>query len=147
MKHLRIALKTTMVLLIVGFVSTPTWASVQTMMEENVPVAPESMPEGIVEETIEVIETEPETDAEPAEPTGLDVVMDGTSMDTWNASLDEVQEIGGIKERGQVQDAFDYLLMFDIGAKGKPEVLASRLNGMTGREIVSRVKYGMKRVQ
>jgi hypothetical protein len=75
-------------------------------------------------------------------PDGLDIVMDGTSLDAWNQSMERVKEVGGEKQYAQLQDAFDYLLMFDIGAKNNPEILASRLNGLTGNQIVERVKYG-----
>ena len=147
MKHLRTALKTTLALMILSLVSSTVWATAQSAVEEIVPVAPESMPEGIVEPAADIAEAAAELEAEPAEPTGLDVVMDGSSMEAWNASMEEVKEVGGLKEQGQVQDAFDYLLMFDIGAKGKPELLAQRLDGMTGNEIISRVNYGKRRRQ
>lgn len=77
-------------------------------------------------------------------PAGMDIPMDGSSLEAWNASLEKVKEAGGPKAVGQIQDAFDYLLMFDIGAKNDPATLASRLDGLTGSQIVKRIGYGKR---
>jgi len=79
------------------------------------------------------------------EKTGLDIVMDGTSLEAWNQSMEEVRKVGGQADYARLQKAFDYLLAFDIGAKKNPEVLASRLNGLTGHQIIERVGYGRGR--
>lgn len=82
--------------------------------------------------------------AEAVEPTGLDIPMDGSSLEAFEQSMEQVRETGSEKEYLQLKDAFDYLLFFDIGAKNNPEVLASRLDGLTGNEILKRVKYRRK---
>jgi len=82
------------------------------------------------------------SDAEEApSATGLDIVMDGSSLEAYERSLESVRETGTESDYQSLKDAFKYLLLFDLGAQGDPEVLASRLDGLTGEEILSKVKY------
>jgi hypothetical protein len=73
--------------------------------------------------------------------TGLNIIMDGSSLEAYEQSLEKVRETGTEGEYQSLKDAFKYLLLFDLGAQGDPEILASRLNGLTGVEILSKVKY------
>ena len=82
--------------------------------------------------------------AEAAEATGLDIVMDGSSLEAFERSMEEVRKTGGEKDYQSVKAGFEYLLVFDIGARNDPEILASRLDGLTGNEILSRVRYRRK---
>ena len=79
--------------------------------------------------------------AESAGPNGLDIVMDGSSLEAFEQSLEEVRKIGGEQDYLTLKAGFEYLLVFDIGAKNDPEILASRLDGLTGKEILARVRY------
>jgi hypothetical protein len=79
---------------------------------------------------------------EAVEATGLDIVMDGSSLDAFEKSLEKVRETGSEDEYKGLKGAFEYLLIYDIGAKRDPEKLASRLDGLTGHEILNRVKWG-----
>jgi hypothetical protein len=76
---------------------------------------------------------------EAATATGLNIIMDGSSLEAYEQSLEKVRETGTAAEYRSLKDAFDFLLVYDIGAHLNPEILASRLNGMTGVEILSRV--------
>ena len=131
------------------------WANAEQDVQESVEAAQQEASAGLVSAGDEMQATaeemqapveEMQVESEDAqdgteEPTGLNIVMDGSSLDAWNQSMEEVKEVGGPKEHAQLQDAFDYLLMFDIGAKNDPETLASRLDGLTGNEILKRVRY------
>lgn len=79
--------------------------------------------------------------SESAEPGGLDIVMDGSSLEAFEQSLEEVRKIGGEQDYLSLKAGFEYLLIFDIGAKNDPAILASRLDGLTGKEILARVRY------
>lgn len=97
------------------------------------------------EPAVEAAETDAAAAAEAEGPTGLNFPMDGSSLEAWEASMARVEELGSARERLQLQDAFDYLLMFDLGSRNDPATLAARLDGLTGNEIIERVKYGQRK--
>ena len=109
------------------------WAEPDQGAEENVTSAVES---SAPEDTI--------GSAEAAESTGLDIVMDGSSLEAFEQSMEQVRETGTAVEYKSITGAIDYLLIYDIGAKRNMKTLASRLNGLTGNEIVERVKWRQK---
>ena len=79
--------------------------------------------------------------AEVAEATGLDIVMDGSSLEAFEKSMERVKETGSEAEYKSLEGAFDYLLLYDLGAQNNREKLAARLDGKTGYEIIDRVKW------
>lgn len=121
--------------------ANPVWANVAQDAQENAEAVQQTASAGMASGGDEMKAAVEDTPAVEAEPSGLDIPMDGSSLEAWNQSMEKVKEVGGPKEYGQLQDAFDYLLMFDIGAKNDPATLASRLNGLTGNEILKRVAY------
>jgi hypothetical protein len=141
MKHQKIARTTLLVGTVLLLMLNSAWASAQ---QDAIETAATEQVESTVDAVTGSNDEEASTageEAGPAAEPGMDIPMDGTSLETWNASLEEVKEVGGIKAYNRIQDAFDYLLMFDVGAKNNPEILASRLNGLTGAEILKRVAY------
>jgi len=72
--------------------------------------------------------------------TGLDIVMDGSSLKAFDKSMEEVKTTGSEFDYRSLESAIDFLLVYDLGAQRNREKLASRLNGMTGHEIIERVK-------
>ena len=121
--------------------TTPAWANAAQDPQEGAEAAQEADSAGLVSEGDETEAAIADAQDSQAEPTGLNIPMDGTSLEAWNQSMEKVKEVGGQREYNRLQDAFDYLLMFDIGAKNNPATLASRLNGLTGNEILKRVAY------
>ena len=83
--------------------------------------------------------------AEVAEATGLDIVMDGSSLEAFEKSMERVKETGSESEYRSLEGAFDYLLFYDLGAQHNREKLAARLDGKTGHDIIARVRWGKKR--
>ena len=77
-----------------------------------------------------------------AEATGLDLVMDGSSLEVFEKSLEKVRETGSKEEYKSLKGAVDYLLVYDLGAQRNREKLAARLDGKTGREIINMVRWG-----
>ncbi len=106
------------------------WAEPDQGAEENVTSAVES--------------STPEDTIGSAEATGLDIVMDGSSLEAFEQSMEQVRETGTAVEYKSITGAIDYLLIYDIGAKRNMKTLASRLNGLTGNEIVGRVNWRKK---
>ena len=80
-----------------------------------------------------------------AEATGLDIVMDGSSLEAFEKSMEQVKETGTAEEYRALESAIDYLLIYDLSAKRNMEKLIERLNGRTGHEIIKRVGWGKSR--
>ena len=72
---------------------------------------------------------------------GLERAMDGSSLKAFERSLELVKITGSVGEYTSLLDAIEYLLIYDLGARNDREKLAARLDGVTGREILSRVKW------
>ena len=85
--------------------------------------------------------TEPEWTVEPWDGYGLEIPLDGTSMDAWERSLFNVKAYTEPEDYQLLLSAIDYLLVYDLGARGNKDILISRLNGLTGYQILSRVKW------
>ena len=83
--------------------------------------------------------------SEVSEATGLDMIMDGSSLEAFEKSMERVKETGSEAEYKSLEGAFDYLLLYDLGAQNNREKLAARLDGKTGYEIISRVKWRKSR--
>ncbi len=76
---------------------------------------------------------------------GLDRVMDGSSLEAFERSLDLVKITGSVGEYTSLLDAIEYLMIYDIGARNDREKLAARLDGLTGYEILAKVNWrGLK---
>jgi hypothetical protein len=79
--------------------------------------------------------------AEAAEPIGLDIVLDGSSLQAFDKSLEQIKETAPPAEYQSLEGAIDYLLVYDLGAQRSREKLAARLNGKTGNEIINKVHW------
>ncbi len=90
---------------------------------------------------VEIAPADPVDSAEGAKATGLDIVMDGSSLEAFEKSMDRVKETGSKSDYKTLEGAFDYLLLYDLGAQRNREKLASRLDGKTGHEIINKVKW------
>ena len=85
---------------------------------------------------------EPATaEVEPWDGHGLDIPLDGSSMDAWSYSLARVQAHTTENEYKTLTNAIEYLLLYDLGAQGDMERLIQRLDGLTAYEIVGRVAW------
>ncbi|MEJ2384755.1 MAG: hypothetical protein P8Y54_10205 [Xanthomonadales bacterium] len=87
------------------------------------------------------VEAAPEPAVEPWDGDGLDIPLDGSSMEAWERSLLRVKAHSTPADYQLLLRAIDYLQVYDVGARGNREVLIQRLNGRTGREIVARVNW------
>ena len=78
---------------------------------------------------------------EPWDGYGLDIPLDGTSMMAWERSLVSVKAYSEPEDYELLLSAIEYLRVYDLAARGKMEILITRLNGLTGYEILSRVNW------
>lgn len=106
------------------------WAEPEPGGEESSATAPEVIAPADAVDTAEVAET-----------TGLDIVMDGSSLEAYEKSLEKVRETGSEADYKSLKAAFEYLLFYDLGAQRNREKLAARLDGTTGHEIIKRVRW------
>ena len=82
------------------------------------------------------------SDAEEAvEATGLDIVLDGSSLATFEKGLEDIKETSTTKEYSKLERSIEYMLAYDLVAKRNMEKLAQRLDGMTGRQIIEKVHH------
>ncbi len=102
-------------------------------------------------EAIETVEAAQVADAvetadavEAVEATGLDLVLDGSTLEAFEKSMEQIKESSTENEYNYLKGALDYLLIYDLGAKRDRGILASRLNGKTGREVTEMVKWRRK---
>ena len=78
---------------------------------------------------------------EAAEATGLDMAVDGSSLEAFEKSLAKIKETCTEVEYKSLEGALEYLMIYDLGAKRNREKLAARLDGSTGYEITKMVKW------
>jgi len=110
-----------------------TWAEPEPAVEEASTASAEEIAPAQTSDT-----------AEAAEATGLDMVIDGSSLEAFEKSLEKIRETGSEEDYKSLKSALDYLLIYDIGAHLNREKLAARLDGSTGHEIVKRVVWRTK---
>jgi len=99
----------------------------------------------------EANETETETPIKPeaeiaVEAIGLDIVLDGSSLETFDNSLAKIRETSSASEYKTLENSINYLLFYDLAAQRNREKLASRLDGMTGAEVMEKVDH-RRRIQ
>jgi len=72
---------------------------------------------------------------------GMEIPLDGTSLPSFYASLAQVKAHTTPESYQTLENAIDYLLFYDLGAKRDREKLAARLNGLTGYEVIAKVGW------
>jgi hypothetical protein len=103
---------------------------------------PEPVKEGDTSRSIEAVAETSTSEAEEAvEATGLDIVLDGSSLATFEQGLEEIKKTCTTKEYSTLEKSIDYLLTYDLVAKRNKEILAQRLDSMTGRQIIEKVNH------
>ena len=70
---------------------------------------------------------------------GMEIPLDGSSLTAFDASLAKVKRNTSETNYTTLENAIEFLLVYDLGAQRDRVKLASRLNGLTGHEVVSKV--------
>ena len=108
----------------------------------GVPVSaqPDSAGEGDSSPAVEeVAEAGANQGEEAREVTGLDLVLDGGSLESFEKGLEEIKETSTSNEYLMLEKSIQYLLFYDLTANRDMEKLAERLDGLTGRQIMEKV--------
>lgn len=101
-----------------------------------------------VADTDSVSNETPAPAPEPIEPwdgDGMDIPLDGSSLEAFNTSLARVKAHTNPSSYRTLVNAIEYLLFYDLGAKHDRTMLAARLDGLTGREVIDKVSWQRKR--
>jgi len=77
--------------------------------------------------------------ADNIEGEGMDMPLDGTSVEAFDASLALVKQHTNEENYRSLEKAIGYLMAFDVSVRNDKARLASRLNGMNGYEVVAKV--------
>lgn len=93
------------------------------------------------EEAVETVDASAETAEDEAVSPGLQVPMDGSSVEAFEASLEEVQPQMTEAEFITLNNALDYLLVYDLSARRDRAKLYANLDGLTGEQIIERVAW------
>ena len=72
---------------------------------------------------------------------GMELPLDGSSLDAWDASMARVKRHSTEASYTTLENAIDYLLVYDLEVRRDKEKLVAKLDGLTGYEVVARVKW------
>lgn len=86
-------------------------------------------------------EAEPVYEIEPWDGDGMEIPMDGSSREAWERSLARVKAYSKESTFVTLENAIEYLLVYDLESRGDFETLISRLDGQTGYEIIARTNW------
>ena len=92
----------------------------------------------VVEETAGVEET---IEIEPWDGDGLDIPLDGSSMAAWERSMARVEAHTSAGAYSSLDSSIKWLLMYDLPSQNDMSKLAKRLDGLTGKEIIEKVRW------
>jgi len=88
-----------------------------------------------------------EIEVEPFDGDGMEIPLDGSSMKAWDRSMARVKAHASPKNYQALEGAIKYLLIYDLESYGDKNKLIKRLDGMTGKEVISNVKWWQPRIE
>lgn len=77
---------------------------------------------------------------EPWEGDGMDIPLDGSSLEAFETSLARVKAHSSAEDYTTLVNAIDYLLFYDLNAGRDRARLASILDGLTPNEVIDKVE-------
>lgn len=72
---------------------------------------------------------------------GMQIPVDGSSEEAFDESLEAIGKQATKAEFTTLNNAIDYLLVYDLSAKRNRAKLAANLDGLTGEQILDRVQW------
>ncbi|MBT8052409.1 MAG: hypothetical protein KJN69_00780 [Gammaproteobacteria bacterium] len=72
---------------------------------------------------------------------GMELPMDGTSLAAFEASMARVKRHTDESSYKTLENAIEYLLVYDLSARRDKTRLAANLNGLNGYEIIDKVGW------
>jgi hypothetical protein len=89
----------------------------------------------------EPVAAAPEESVEPWDGDGMDIPLDGSSVEAFDKSLARVKVYASPANYTTLVNAIDYLMVYDLAAKRDKAKLVSHLDGLTGHQVVDRVAW------
>jgi hypothetical protein len=93
------------------------------------PAAPEQ-----AAQTVEPIEP-----IEPWDGDGMDIPLDGSSLEAFEKSMARVKAYSKPASYTTLVNAIDYLVVYDLAAKRDRAKVVAHIDGLTGREVIETV--------
>lgn len=93
------------------------------------------------QEEIAPAEQEAVIEIEPWDGDGMDIPLDGSSMEAWKRSMARVKAHTSESQYTTLENAIDYLLTYDLATQRDMNKLIRKLDGMTGFEVLYRVGW------
>ena len=84
---------------------------------------------------------EAEEPVEPWDGDGMDIPLDGSSLEAFDRSLARVKAYSSPSNYTTLVNAIDYLMVYDLAAKRDRAKLAANLDGLTGRQVIDQVSW------
>ena len=78
---------------------------------------------------------------EPWDGDPMDIPMDGSSEEAFEASLARVEAHASPEQYTTLVNAIDYLLLYDLAAERNKQKLINRLDGLTAGEVIDKVAW------
>jgi len=72
---------------------------------------------------------------------GMEIPLDGTSLEAFDTSMARVKRHTDAAHYTTLENAIEYLLVYDLEVKRSKEKLVTKLNGLTGNEVIERVGW------
>lgn len=94
---------------------------------------------GAAESMADSVETTAEPERKYSE--GMYIPVNGSSLEAFNDSLADIEKKATPAEFNSLKGAIDWLLMYDLSARGNRTRLAKNLDGQTGEQIMSQVSW------
>jgi len=84
----------------------------------------------------------PAQEIEPWDGDGMEIPLDGSSMEAWDRSMARVKAHTSPETYQSLESAIDYLLTYDLSVSYDKNRLIKSLDGQTGYEVLQRVRWG-----
>lgn len=83
----------------------------------------------------------PAQEIEPWDGDGMEIPLDGSSMEAWDRSMARVKAHTDESTFTTLENAIAYLMTYDLSAQNSMDRLIKNLDGLTGYEIVGKVRW------
>ena len=78
---------------------------------------------------------------EPWDGDGMDIPLDGSSLEAFDRYMARVKAHSTPANYTTLENAIDYLLVYDLASKRDKSKLVASLDGMTGHEVIGLVSW------
>ena len=129
------------ILLITGVVLSLGLSSACAKSPSETPASVAKEPEASAPAANAAVEKAPAEKAKTGFSEGMKIPLDGSSLEAFNKSLESIKGKTEGTEYKALTGAINYLLVYDLRAKRNRTILAQHLNGLTGEQIIEKVRW------